>query len=727
MLLLATLAYTARLAPAPAHRVAADLWYEQAAALLHAALASSSFASPSFPATSFTPSYTPGGGDSSGRSGGASGGLAAVQTLLLLALRDHGRGRDAHAWRGVGTAVRVAQELGLDRLDDVASFRPSSSSSTTATSTTALTSAAAAGTVEETKDEMGRETERQGQGQEQEEQEDREWRRGLWGTAGMLDLLLALQLGRAPGAAGADALRAGLVLDVVGSTNSSSSEVGEERGEDRHRREPSLLAHTHALARILARVHYYLYLGFGAHSTSSASAVASSSALASNATGGANNRGSNTNTSAQHAKLAALRRELDAWLRALPAAFRVVLGSSYPSSSFSPYTPHSSAHPSSAAGAGGGAEGDRCGSGGVDGESERERQERERSRERRVLEANMLYHVSVALLWRPFAKDPATPHAADVFLDAASTFNILLDRYRASGADALACANPNMIYLVFTAAIAHLAGFKLRQQQASAFPASAHRQTTRVLQTQLHLLNCLEALAGMGGTWELARRCARTLDRLMEAEGMRVGAPGAVDRPFGRPGSSAGGVRPPSSGGKRKRGYSVDAEEDARKRRDVERETDGEGDMSDASGSTSTLVGHLQTHHGHAQHLNHAQTPNQNPFLGWPQHDALESLDPGAWPIASTRWVADAEPAPALWDVDRLGFGFGGGCGGFGGGGTWESDWDEALWMRAGQGQGQLFGSGGAGGLAGMGGAAGGGGGGGVFGLGMWDASAPGG
>ncbi|KAJ7489302.1 hypothetical protein FB451DRAFT_1553146 [Mycena latifolia] len=80
-MLLLLCAYTARLAPPSASpTVVADLWYESAAALLAAA------------------------------------NTDVVQTLLLRALRDHGcgRGRDAQAWRGVGAAVRAAQELGLD-------------------------------------------------------------------------------------------------------------------------------------------------------------------------------------------------------------------------------------------------------------------------------------------------------------------------------------------------------------------------------------------------------------------------------------------------------------------------------------------------------------------------------------------------------------------------------------------------------------------------------------
>jgi hypothetical protein len=114
--------------------------------------------------------------------------------------------------------------------------------------------------------------------------------------------------------------------------------------------------------------------------------------------------------------------------------------------------------------------------------------------------------------------------------DAASTFNVLLDKYRPS----LPLAGPPVVWLVFAAARAGL-------QRAPAAAKSAHGVggsmgmggTARALQTQLYLLNCHEALASMGGTWELARRCARTLERLMEGEA---------------------GSRPHSTAGKRKRG-----------------------------------------------------------------------------------------------------------------------------------------------------------------------------
>ncbi|PBK89054.1 hypothetical protein ARMGADRAFT_350456 [Armillaria gallica] len=124
--------------------------------------------------------------------------------------------------------------------------------------------------------------------------------------------------------------------------------------------------------------------------------------------------------------------------------------------------------------------------------------------ERRVLEINMFYQVAIILLYRPFFKDKTT-HST--FLDAASTFNVLLDKLTVNPSS-LAQSNPAMIYLIFTTAIAHLSGSKL-----------SVRPTLR-LQTQLHLMNCAEALKTIGETWELARRCWRRLDRLMDVEGL---------------------------------------------------------------------------------------------------------------------------------------------------------------------------------------------------------------
>ncbi|KAF8890044.1 hypothetical protein CPB85DRAFT_263959 [Mucidula mucida] len=142
--------------------------------------------------------------------------------------------------------------------------------------------------------------------------------------------------------------------------------------------------------------------------------------------------------------------------------------------------------------------------------------------EQKVLEVNMFYHVAVILLYRPFYKDKSK---VGVFLDAASTFNMLLEKYRNTDTSPslLSVSSPSMIYLIFTTAIAHLSGYKYKEKTES-------HSTTAALQTQLHLLHCLEALKAIGGTWELARRCWRTLDRLMEVEGLRPSVPGEVKR-----------------------------------------------------------------------------------------------------------------------------------------------------------------------------------------------------
>lgn len=70
-------------------------------------------------------------------------------------------------------------------------------------------------------------------------------------------------------------------------------------------------------------------------------------------------------------------------------------------------------------------------------------------------------------------------------------------------------------------AIAHLSGYKLRQAQQGSGSTSNTLSPTSALQTQLHLLKCLEALASIGFTWELARRCWKTLDTFMEMENLK--------------------------------------------------------------------------------------------------------------------------------------------------------------------------------------------------------------
>jgi len=130
---------------------------------------------------------------------------------------------------------------------------------------------------------------------------------------------------------------------------------------------------------------------------------------------------------------------------------------------------------------------------------------------REVIELNMLYHVAIILLYRPFCKDRPL-QAAETCLEAASTFNVLLSKYHSS--HSLPLAHPHLIYLIYTAAIAHLSGYRQLENVS----------TTTSLQTQLHLLNCHEALKVAGQTWVLAGRCGKALDQLMDSEGMKPGS-----------------------------------------------------------------------------------------------------------------------------------------------------------------------------------------------------------
>jgi len=143
----------------------------------------------------------------------------------------------------------------------------------------------------------------------------------------------------------------------------------------------------------------------------------------------------------------------------------------------------------------------------------------------------MLYHVAIILLYRPISREQLNQQATDIFLEAASTFNVLLEKYRqtqammhsnpANDRPTLSHTNPNIIYLIYTVAIAHLSGYKLRQVHQGNGNGSSTISPTSALQTQLHLLKCLEALASIGSTWELARRCWKALDMFMEMENLK--------------------------------------------------------------------------------------------------------------------------------------------------------------------------------------------------------------
>ncbi|KAJ7040688.1 hypothetical protein C8F04DRAFT_1081757 [Mycena alexandri] len=428
MLLLALCAYTARLAPpAVPTRVAADVWYESACALLSAAL------------------------------------RRAVVSLDVLCA-DHGRARDAMAWRGVGAAARVAVELGLD----------------------------------------GSETNSRGSTDPGEDA----WKRSLWGVISMLDLFLSIQLGHAP--ASAEALRPlsfspqpslnpitsmntptsrnalpSPSPSVASATTSPSTTLFRSTpihaGSSSAGPDTALFTHTRTLVRIIARVHFCVTLGYGeAPSSSSASVSAATSPTPS-----------------------FLRDELAAWHRGLPQRFRVALG------------------------------GERV--------------------SRAVLEAHMLYQVGAGMLaWAGTSTSSSASGGMDADAaadEATSTFNVLLDKYRPS----LALAGPHVVWLVFAAA---RAGLRRASPVKNGLGVGAGPGTARALQTQLYLLNCREALAAMGETWELARRCAHTLERLTE---------GGESRPQS------------SNAGKRKREDDAAEEESGAKRRDVVRERGEEG------------------------------------------------------------------------------------------------------------------------------------------------------
>ncbi|KAJ7220609.1 hypothetical protein GGX14DRAFT_431440 [Mycena pura] len=465
MLLLALCAYTARLEPsaASAYRSAADIWYESASGLLQRALRRAVI------------------------------GPDAVQTLLLLALRDLGCGHDARAWRGVGAAIRVGVEYGLDRI---------SSRNTTGSG---FGNGAAADKGETSGD------------------TDAAWTRGLWGVAKMLDLFLSIQLGREPGSAEAlrpvslgtgevsmngsgsrhahasafpspppysassSALPSPSLMSPTTTAPVSASSSSSAQDDAEADSEAALFAHTRALVRIVTRVHFYVRLGYGYADD------ASSSHFPAKTNG-------------------ALRTELAAWHRSLPARFRVALG------------------------------GGRV--------------------PRAVLEAHMLYQVGLGMLARSSPADVGGRYAHsdscndvdteeadadEADADAASTFNVLLDKYRPS----LPGAGPHVVWLVFAAArtglqraIASARSSGISSTGGNGKGGYALAGNARALQMQLYLLNCRDALAAMSGTWELAERCARTLEQLMEGDG------GADD------GARAGGA-------KRKRGVQ---EHGARKR-----------------------------------------------------------------------------------------------------------------------------------------------------------------
>ncbi|KAK2467911.1 hypothetical protein APHAL10511_000206 [Amanita phalloides] len=287
--------------------------------------------------------------------------------------------------------------------------------------------------------------------------------------------------------------------------------------------------------------------------------------------------------------------------------------------------------------------------------------------DRSVLELNMLYHVAVILLYRPFCRENVVQRAMDTLAEAASAFNGLLEKYRQIQNESmlptnppLSLSNPNMIYIIFTVAIAHLSGFRMRHPQAGSQKA---RTTAITLQTQLHLLNCLEALTSIGVTWRLARRCWRTLDKLMEVEGLK-------------PPRSTTPSDPKSSIGKRKR-EGEDVIGDVRRQfpggpRDLLPGVHVSPDMEQAPLPTfgTTLE--------RAEFM--ATPPPQNvcPTDAWgvasssSPFQAFTMTAPGlplelinSMGFSSARWLSDIQ------ENDSIGLGI-----------VWNGEWDEQLWTR---------------------------------------------
>ncbi|KAF7313845.1 Nitrogen assimilation transcriptional factor nira [Mycena chlorophos] len=360
MLLFAFCAYTARLVSPAASRIEvdSDSWYESAFALLHVALRR--------PAVD----------------------VDVVQTIVLLALCDLGRGRDVLAWRSVGVAIRAGVELGLDGV------RPNFGKSRSGTSNRGPSSTAI-------------------------DPEDSSWTKGLWGVVSLLDLLLSMQLGRSPGTS--DALRHASAKSNTPkhppSPPLSSMEIASTFADNDEG--PSLFAHTRDLLRIVARIYFYVGLGYADPPAPNQDAID------------------------------ICRAELVAWHDGLPSAFRLTLG------------------------------GERV--------------------PKAVLEAHMLYQIALGLLARAASEDADR----DLDIESASTFNLLLDKYRSSLAD----AGPHVVWLVFAAALMSI-------RRSDGMPGNA-----RARQTQLYLLNCRDALGALGDHWLLALRCTDTLEQLMDGAG----------------------------------------------------------------------------------------------------------------------------------------------------------------------------------------------------------------
>jgi hypothetical protein len=195
------------------------------------------------------------------------------------------------------------------------------------------------------------------------------------------------------------------------------------------------------------------------------------------------------------------------------------------------------------------------------------------------------------------------------------------------------------------------------------------------LQTQLHLLNCLEALTSIGGTWELARRCWRTLDRLMDVEGMK---PKSVSSES----SKIQGTTEEAGLGKRKR-----EGEDRGRRSANSHERRGpshpaptgnhfggvqdEANISPTTSHGSDVMPFLQggTSHppslmGWNPGLSNDPSSNLSPL---PMSASTDAFDPSIF--ASARWLPEVLDAP---ETDPVGLGM-----------VWDGEWDEGFWAQS--------------------------------------------
>lgn len=133
-----------------------------------------------------------------------------------------------------------------------------------------------------------------------------------------------------------------------------------------------------------------------------------------------------------------------------------------------------------------------------------------------------------------FSRLHPTISALRTSLDAAATFNVLLNYYRS--VQRLKRSNPHIIYLIFTGAIAHLSGVRALRLSSSNNPNSPSGQSSSSpsslglqpgassasasITAQYNLLSCVEALKDISSSWPLAERCHRIMTGLMDAEGL---------------------------------------------------------------------------------------------------------------------------------------------------------------------------------------------------------------